>query len=103
MYRYVIASTFYLPSFLGAWVNSGRGVVKEQDSHLIWTYDAPHLGYWVAAPLPGMRGTLTMKNKFRNKYRYHAGSSVTSPVFMLGFSLPGCVTLEKALNLSSAL
>ncbi|XP_063115485.1 protein FAM171B isoform X2 [Cavia porcellus] len=40
----------------GAWVNSGRGVVKEQDSHLIWTYDAPHLGYWVAAPLPGMRG-----------------------------------------------
>ncbi|KAM6174393.1 protein FAM171B [Erethizon dorsatum] len=41
----------------GAWVNSGRGVVKEQDSHLIWTYDAPHLGYWVAAPLPGTRGS----------------------------------------------
>ncbi|XP_013367869.1 PREDICTED: protein FAM171B isoform X2 [Chinchilla lanigera] len=40
----------------GAWVNSGRGVVKEQDNHLIWTYDAPHLGYWVAAPLPGTRG-----------------------------------------------
>ncbi|XP_033612281.1 protein FAM171B [Fukomys damarensis] len=41
----------------GAWVNSGQGVVKEHNNHLIWTYDAPYLGYWVAAPLPGSRGS----------------------------------------------
>lgn len=52
---------FYLPSFLGAWVNHGRGIVKEYNSHLIWTYDAPHLGYWIAAPLPGTRGIVKMK------------------------------------------
>ncbi|XP_023568105.1 protein FAM171B, partial [Octodon degus] len=48
----------FLFAFLsGAWVNSGRGVVRDQDNHLIWTYDAPHLGYWVAAPFPGTRGS----------------------------------------------
>ncbi|XP_062943313.1 protein FAM171B [Cynocephalus volans] len=41
----------------GAWVNHGQGVVKEYNNHLIWTYDASHLGYWIAAPLPGMRGS----------------------------------------------
>ncbi|XP_032148611.1 protein FAM171B isoform X1 [Sapajus apella] len=41
----------------GAWVNQGRGMVKEHNSHLMWTYDAPHLGYWIAAPLPGTRGS----------------------------------------------
>ncbi|MBZ3891092.1 Protein FAM171B [Sciurus carolinensis] len=39
----------------GAWVNHGWGMVKEYNNHLIWTYDAPHLGYWIAAPLPGTR------------------------------------------------
>ncbi|CAO2596571.1 Protein FAM171B, partial [Lemmus lemmus] len=28
----------------GAWVHHGWGIVKEHNSHLIWTYDAPHLG-----------------------------------------------------------
>ncbi|KAI5281343.1 protein FAM171B isoform X1 [Manis pentadactyla] len=41
----------------GTWVHHGRGVVKEYNNHLIWTYDAPHLGYWIAAPLPGTRGS----------------------------------------------
>ncbi|KAM5279911.1 protein FAM171B isoform 2-T2 [Ctenodactylus gundi] len=49
------AWTFDMDS--GAWVNQGRGIVKEQNGHLIWTYDAPHLGYWIAAPLPGTRGS----------------------------------------------
>ncbi|XP_012884422.1 PREDICTED: protein FAM171B [Dipodomys ordii] len=39
----------------GSWVNHGWGVVKEHNNHLVWTYDAPHLGYWIAAPLPGSR------------------------------------------------
>ncbi|KAM4836236.1 protein FAM171B isoform 2-T2 [Thomomys bottae] len=41
----------------GAWVNHGWGMVKEYSNHLVWTYDAPHLGYWLAAPLPGSRGS----------------------------------------------
>ncbi|XP_014395104.1 PREDICTED: protein FAM171B [Myotis brandtii] len=40
----------------GTWISHGRGVVKDYNNHLIWTYDAPHLGYWIAAPLPGTRG-----------------------------------------------
>lgn len=47
----------------GAWVNHGRGMVKEYNNHLIWTYDAPHLGYWIAAPLLGTRGIVKMKQK----------------------------------------
>ncbi|NWY95465.1 F171B protein, partial [Loxia curvirostra] len=44
---------------IGAWVNRGLGVVKEVDGQLVWTYTAQHLGYWIAAPLPGARGMAT--------------------------------------------
>ncbi|KFQ80600.1 Protein FAM171B, partial [Phoenicopterus ruber ruber] len=40
----------------GAWVSRGLGMVKEADGQLLWTYTAQHLGYWIAAPLPGTRG-----------------------------------------------
>ncbi|XP_048339717.1 protein FAM171B isoform X3 [Sphaerodactylus townsendi] len=40
----------------GAWVNHGTGVVKDAGDHLVWTYTAPSLGYWIAAPLPGTAG-----------------------------------------------
>ncbi|NWW86755.1 F171B protein, partial [Rhynochetos jubatus] len=40
----------------GAWVSRGLGTVKEADGQLAWTYTAQHLGYWLAAPLPGTRG-----------------------------------------------
>ncbi|NXN89937.1 F171B protein, partial [Bombycilla garrulus] len=43
----------------GAWVNRGLGMVKEVDGQLVWTYTAQHLGYWIVAPLPGMRGMAT--------------------------------------------
>uniref|UniRef100_A0ABI7YFB2 Family with sequence similarity 171 member B n=3 Tax=Felinae TaxID=338152 RepID=A0ABI7YFB2_FELCA len=42
---------------IGAWVNHGQGMVKEHNNHFVWTYDAPRLGYWIAAPLPGTRGS----------------------------------------------
>ncbi|XP_037379576.1 protein FAM171B [Talpa occidentalis] len=42
---------------MGVWVNRGRGIVKDHNGHLMWTYDAPHLGYWIAAPIPGTRGS----------------------------------------------
>ncbi|XP_062974651.1 protein FAM171B [Elgaria multicarinata webbii] len=42
----------------GAWVNRGLGMVKDAGDHLVWTYTAPSLGYWIAAPLPGTRDSL---------------------------------------------
>ncbi|XP_010217515.1 PREDICTED: protein FAM171B [Tinamus guttatus] len=42
----------------GAWVNRGLGMVKEANHQLVWTYVAPHLGYWIAAPLPGTRESI---------------------------------------------
>ncbi|KAJ3602978.1 hypothetical protein NHX12_030722 [Muraenolepis orangiensis] len=36
----------------GAWEQQGLGMVKMMDGHLVWTYTASHLGYWIAAPLP---------------------------------------------------
>ncbi|XP_053127939.1 protein FAM171B isoform X2 [Hemicordylus capensis] len=42
----------------GAWVNRGLGMVKDAGDHLVWTYTAPSLGYWIAAPLPGTRDSI---------------------------------------------
>ncbi|XP_072837305.2 protein FAM171B [Pogona vitticeps] len=42
----------------GAWVNRGLGMVKDAGDHLVWTYTAPSLGYWIAAPLPGSRDSI---------------------------------------------
>lgn len=60
---YTLTVWDFLPAFLGAWVNHGQGTVKEYNNHFVWTYDAPHLGYWIAAPLPGTRGIVKMKQK----------------------------------------
>ncbi|KAG7252881.1 hypothetical protein CRUP_019344, partial [Coryphaenoides rupestris] len=36
----------------GAWEQQGLGIVKMINGHMVWTYTASHLGYWIAAPLP---------------------------------------------------
>ncbi|CAL8307204.1 unnamed protein product [Merluccius merluccius] len=36
----------------GAWEQQGLGIVRMIKGHLVWTYTASHLGYWIAAPLP---------------------------------------------------
>ncbi|NWI86800.1 F171B protein, partial [Pitta sordida] len=51
----------------GAWVNRGLGIVKEADGQLVWTYTAQHLGYWIAAPLPGTRGIATTGKEIVSK------------------------------------
>ncbi|XP_035249042.1 protein FAM171B [Anguilla anguilla] len=50
----VPAWTFDLKT--GAWIKRGLGLVKLEEDGLVWTYEAPHLGYWIAAPLPSPRG-----------------------------------------------
>ncbi|XP_062303192.1 family with sequence similarity 171 member B [Osmerus eperlanus] len=36
----------------GGWENQGLGIVKMVNNHLVWTYMASHLGYWIAASIP---------------------------------------------------
>ncbi|KAJ8004653.1 hypothetical protein DPEC_G00138560 [Dallia pectoralis] len=36
----------------GAWVNRGMGRVQMEEGKVFWSFTAPHLGYWIAAPLP---------------------------------------------------
>lgn len=49
----------------GAWENQGLGIVKMVGDHLVWTYIASHLGYWIAAPLPSSNGIMivTVQNE----------------------------------------
>ncbi|XP_054644309.1 protein FAM171B-like [Dunckerocampus dactyliophorus] len=36
----------------GGWMRQGLGTVVSMDGKLIWTWTAPHLGDWIAAPMP---------------------------------------------------
>ncbi|XP_040914000.1 protein FAM171B-like [Toxotes jaculatrix] len=40
----------------GGWMRKGLGKVVSVDGKLMWTFTAPHLGYWIAAPLSSSRG-----------------------------------------------
>lgn len=40
----------------GAWVRRGLGTVQSLEDRLVWTFAAPHLGHWMAAPLSPSRG-----------------------------------------------
>lgn len=33
----------------GGWMRKGLGTVKTIEGKLLWTFSAPHLGYWIAA------------------------------------------------------
>ncbi|XP_077393729.1 protein FAM171B-like isoform X2 [Festucalex cinctus] len=36
----------------GGWMRRGFGTVVSEGGKLSWTFTAPHLGYWIAAPVP---------------------------------------------------
>ncbi|XP_029315745.1 protein FAM171B-like [Cottoperca gobio] len=40
----------------GGWMRKGLGTVVSVEGQLMWTFTAPHLGYWIAAPLSSTRG-----------------------------------------------
>ncbi|XP_055726330.1 protein FAM171B-like isoform X3 [Salvelinus fontinalis] len=42
----------------GAWMNRGLGIMKMEEGKLFWTFMAPHLGYWIAAPMPSIKGMI---------------------------------------------
>ncbi|XP_036965664.1 protein FAM171B-like isoform X2 [Acanthopagrus latus] len=39
----------------GGWMRKGLGSVASSEGKLVWTFTAPHLGYWIAAPLSPTR------------------------------------------------
>ncbi|XP_067094869.1 protein FAM171A1 [Osmerus mordax] len=47
---------------LGAWLKSSLGYVQREGDHLILTYIAPQLGYWVAAMSPLHTGPMVAKD-----------------------------------------
>ena len=46
--------------YSGAWMNRGLGIMKMEEGKLFWTFMAPHLGYWIAAPMPSIKGMYCM-------------------------------------------
>ncbi|KAL2081277.1 hypothetical protein ACEWY4_023130 [Coilia grayii] len=42
----------------GAWGNQGLGIVKMQDGAPVWSFIAPQLGLWIAAPYPSSNGDI---------------------------------------------
>lgn len=40
----------------GGWMRKGLGTVESVEGKLTWTFTAPHLGYWMAAPLSSTGG-----------------------------------------------
>ncbi|KAM3862148.1 protein FAM171B-like [Diretmus argenteus] len=40
----------------GGWMRKGLGMIVLVEGKLMWTFTAPHLGYWIAAPLSPSRG-----------------------------------------------
>ncbi|KAK2839506.1 hypothetical protein Q5P01_013246 [Channa striata] len=51
----VVPAWFFNQS-TGGWMRKGLGKMVSVDGKLVWTFTAPHLGYWIAATLPCTRG-----------------------------------------------
>ncbi|XP_031730957.1 protein FAM171B-like isoform X2 [Anarrhichthys ocellatus] len=52
-----VVPAWFLNRTTGGWMRKGLGtVVVSVDGKLMWTFTAPHLGYWIAAPLSSTRG-----------------------------------------------
>ncbi|CAJ1078767.1 protein FAM171B-like [Xyrichtys novacula] len=47
---------WFFNSTTGGWMRKGLGSVVSVEGKLTWTFTAPHLGYWIAAPLSPPRG-----------------------------------------------
>ncbi|XP_063068922.1 protein FAM171B-like [Engraulis encrasicolus] len=52
----------------GAWLNQGLGIVKKQDDVLVWSFVAPQLGLWIAAPYAASTGKATHLEFYQHAY-----------------------------------
>ncbi|KAL6101276.1 uncharacterized protein ACO6RY_08238 [Pungitius sinensis] len=55
-----VVPAWFLNRTTGGWMRKGLGTVVSLKGRLMWTFTAPHLGYWVAAPLSSTRGFFGM-------------------------------------------
>ncbi|KAM8855765.1 protein FAM171B-like [Spinachia spinachia] len=51
-----VVPAWFLNRTTGGWMRKGLGTVVSVKGRLTWTFTAPHLGYWIAAPLSSTRG-----------------------------------------------
>ncbi|XP_068602682.1 protein FAM171B-like [Brachionichthys hirsutus] len=51
-----VIPAWFLNRTTGGWMRKGLGRVASVEGKLAWTFSAPHLGYWIAAPLSPTRG-----------------------------------------------
>lgn len=60
---FLIYKRILLPYFFfiwtGVWMRKGLGTVKTVEGKLLWTFSAPHLGYWIVAPPSSTTGKLS--------------------------------------------
>ncbi|KAF7670393.1 hypothetical protein LDENG_00287220 [Lucifuga dentata] len=53
-----VVPAWFFNQTTGGWMRKGLGMVVLLEGKLTWTFTAPHLGYWIAAPLSSTRGFL---------------------------------------------
>ncbi|XP_068427886.1 protein FAM171B-like [Clinocottus analis] len=51
-----VVPAWFLNRTAGGWMRKGLGTMVSVEGKLVWTFTAPHLGYWIAAPLSSTRG-----------------------------------------------
>ncbi|XP_076603397.1 protein FAM171B-like [Chaetodon auriga] len=51
-----VVPAWFFNQTTGGWMRKGLGVVASVEGKLMWTFTAPHLGYWIAAPVSSPRG-----------------------------------------------
>ncbi|XP_032424532.1 protein FAM171B-like isoform X1 [Xiphophorus hellerii] len=51
-----VVPAWFFSRTTGGWMRRGLGKMTLVDGKLMWTFTAPHLGYWIAAPLTSSRG-----------------------------------------------
>ncbi|KAM6934525.1 protein FAM171B-like [Xenentodon cancila] len=51
-----VVPAWFFNRTVGGWMRKGLGKVTLVDGKLVWKFTAPHLGYWIAAPLSSNRG-----------------------------------------------
>ncbi|XP_071338849.1 protein FAM171B-like [Trachinotus anak] len=57
-----VVPAWFFNQTTGGWMRKGLGKVVLVDGKLMWTFTAPHLGYWIAAPLSSSRGFFGLDN-----------------------------------------
>uniref|UniRef100_A0A3Q3S4G2 Family with sequence similarity 171 member B n=1 Tax=Mastacembelus armatus TaxID=205130 RepID=A0A3Q3S4G2_9TELE len=62
-----VVPAWFFNQTTGGWMRKGLGKVESVDGKLRWTFTAPHLGYWIAAPLSSTRGKSSINDSKRKK------------------------------------